>query len=342
MMSTSTSTNMEQEIVNVIKRFKFEELESSIMPVFPEISWASIKSELVKCHKTFTSANVAQYVKNIIGGMKLSEEVLKDRLLTLKLIDISWHNKRITWYGYTLINATNSKDYFTSREIQDSMQNYFQSLNLNTKVKVNMHNSITYVAIFESGRKTRKKHYVTTMYLALFMGQKYFFSTKRFISLNILTAVIKYLGYADSKRLKLMGRDLKSLSRLCWKKMEGALNCETINNTLEYKDAAPNIKKTGIDFTQQKQRRKYSEMCFGDNPPTIERLVLNGPSMPVKHKAIAKELPNETMRITWEFRSQNIAGCLTNLIERRILVTPVPNYISNLMVLGKNEITLKE
>lgn len=53
-------------IVNVIKRFKFEDLESSVMPIFPELSWNDVRSKLVKNHKNFTSVNVAQIVKIVI------------------------------------------------------------------------------------------------------------------------------------------------------------------------------------------------------------------------------------------------------------------------------------
>ncbi|XP_034193623.2 uncharacterized protein LOC117610397 [Osmia lignaria lignaria] len=338
-MSTSTSTYIEQQVTNVIKRFKFEEMESSVMPIFPEISWTNVKSQLVKCHKTFTSINVAQIIKKIVTEINLPEKALKDRLLTLKLIDISWHNKRLMWYGYTFINSNKSTNYFINKDIADNMQNYFDSLNLKIDVRVHTHSGITYVALFTSGKNTRKQKYVSATYLALFIGQKYFFSTRRYVSSDLLNAVIRCMGYMDSKRLKLTGRDLRSLSKLCWRKMEGALN-SNIDNTLEYKDAVPNIKKTGIDFTQQKQRKKYSETCFGDNPATLELLVINAPSTPVIHKDIIKELPNENIHATWEFRSHNIPECLTKLIERRVLVTPLPYYISNLMVLGKNEITL--
>lgn len=47
------------------------------------------------------------------------------------------------------------------------------------------------------------------------------------------------------------------------------------------------------------------------------------------------------MYFRWKFRSRNITDFLVNLIERRILVTPVPDYITNLMTLGKNELTLQ-
>lgn len=43
---------------------------------------------------------------------------------------------------------------------------------------------------------------------------------------------------------------------------------------------------------------------------------------------------------SWEFRSHNIARFLTNLIEKRVVPLPLPDYVSNLMTLGKNELTL--
>lgn len=58
--------SVQQMIVNVIKRFKFEDLESSVMPIFPELSWTDVRSKLVKNHKNFTSFNVAQIIKIVI------------------------------------------------------------------------------------------------------------------------------------------------------------------------------------------------------------------------------------------------------------------------------------
>ncbi|CAK9794695.1 hypothetical protein ANTPLA_LOCUS78 [Anthophora plagiata] len=197
---TATIAFIQHEIVKLIKRFKFEELETSIMPIFPEVSWNNIRSELVKTHNKFTTANVAQLIK------------------------------------IAMIEA-----------------------NLDVKVVL--------------------------------------------------------------------------------AKKEGAISSENINQSLMYKDISPERRKTGVDFTQQKHRKRYMEKCFGEDPPTLELLVINGPSMPVK--STSTNLPNENIRATWEFRSHNIATYLTKLIERRILITPVPYYISNLMILGKNELTLQ-
>ncbi|XP_043524381.1 uncharacterized protein LOC122536242 isoform X2 [Frieseomelitta varia] len=337
----ATLTSVQQEIINIIKRFKFEELELSIMPIFPEISWDNVRSELIKHHKNFTSANVGQVIKMIITQKGLKEKILTDRLLSLHLIDISWHSNKKMWYGYTLTGSNKSANYLINREIQNNMIDNLNSLNIKINLKIYTHNNITYVSLVETKRNKKNKVQHTMFFCALFMGQKYFFSTKKNIPSDILNAITRSLGYEDVKRLKVMGRDLKSLSVLCWKRKEGAMNAQNINKTLIYEDDTPDRKKTGVDFTQQKQRKKYARACFGDNPPILEVVVVNGPTRPISHEDISKKLPNINIQATWEFRSQNIAAFLSKLIERRILVTPVPHYISNLMILGKNELTLK-
>jgi len=57
---------VKRHLANVIKRFKFEELESAVMPIFPEISWARVRSKLVKNHKNFTIANVVRVIEDVL------------------------------------------------------------------------------------------------------------------------------------------------------------------------------------------------------------------------------------------------------------------------------------
>ncbi|KOC59189.1 hypothetical protein WH47_11265, partial [Habropoda laboriosa] len=334
----STTAFIQQEIVKIIKRFKFEELETSIMPIFPEISWSNVRYELVKSRSKFSSANVAQLIKIATTEANVQAKVLKDRLSTLQLIDVSWHSKRKIWCAYTLIGFNKSANYITNRELRNEIQNYLDSLDIKVNVKLNTHNGITYISVTKEKYGIKKRE---TFFFALFMDQKYLFCPKNNVSSNILSGIVRSLGYKDFKRFKLEGKDLESLSKLCWQKKEGAINLENINQTFVYKDAAPEKRKAGIDFTQQKQRKRYMEKCFGANSPTLELLVINAPSMPVIDKDVSTNLSNENIRATWEFRSQNIATYLTKLVERRILITPVPDYISNLMILGKNRLTLQ-
>lgn len=57
---------IKRQLASVIKRFKFEELEGAVMPVFPEISWNRVRSKLVKNHKNFTVANVVLVIEEAL------------------------------------------------------------------------------------------------------------------------------------------------------------------------------------------------------------------------------------------------------------------------------------
>lgn len=38
-------------------------MESTVMPVFPEVSWSNIKTEFIRSHKKFTPTNTALFIK---------------------------------------------------------------------------------------------------------------------------------------------------------------------------------------------------------------------------------------------------------------------------------------
>lgn len=158
--------------------------------------------------------------------------------------DISWHSKRPTWHGYAFVGPNKSTNYLVNRTIQNDMQEHFHSVNIKMNVKVNTHDDITYVSLKENISKGRKRKIqsVAPMFFALFIGQKYFFCNKKNVPSNILEGIIRSMGYKSSKKLNLMGKDLKSLSKLCWKKKEGALSSENINKSLIYKDGSPDRK----------------------------------------------------------------------------------------------------
>lgn len=339
----SAERTVKQRIATVIKKFHFDELESSVMTAFPEISWADLKAGLVKHRKSFTSTNAAQIFEILITEANIRETVLINRLTTLQLIDTSWHSNKKIWYGYRYTNSNRSPIYLTTREILSDMEDYFASLNITIDVRINVHNDITYISLIEkrSNKKRRKEQFMRPIYVAIFMGQTYFFSTNRYLSSDILSAIARTMGFNNSKRFMLSGRDLPSLSQLCWNKRKGAMELEHVLKDLTYVENEPVIRDTGVNFTQQKARQDFAKRCFTNNPPKLEILVIKGPNVPFTHEYVSIELPDTQIRARWEFRSHNVAKFLSKLIERRIIDTPVPNYISNLLTLGTNELTLE-
>ncbi|XP_015187417.1 PREDICTED: uncharacterized protein LOC107072181 isoform X3 [Polistes dominula] len=250
-MPTVSETLIKHRIKNVIRRFKFQELEDAVLPVFPETTWKRLRSQLVKQHEQFITANVVCVLEKIMNDNNLKEKELERRLMRLELID--------------------------------------------------------------------KK-----------------------VLQGFVDAITQSMGYNKNKSLDLNGRNLMSLMRLLRIRKQGAVSLLDIMNKPMYKNAKPIIRKTGIDFTQERQRRKFLENRFGVDPPTLDTLVIKEANTSIYDREIASRLPNNTIKIGWQFRSENIAIFLINLFERGILLPPLPSYISNLMFMGRNTLTLEE
>ncbi|KYQ49941.1 hypothetical protein ALC60_10962 [Trachymyrmex zeteki] len=332
---------VKRQLTKVINRFKFEELESAVIPVFPETSWSRVRSKLIKNHKTFTVANAVHVIQDILDNTDLSLKDLHDRLTTLEVTYISRHNNKRIWYGYKLSGLNNELRHLDSQEIQEGIKKEFYSNGLDMDIKAVMYDSIMFICVKEKKKKKKAQYLLLPTYFALFFGQKYFFCSRKNVSVDYIKTIAFNLGYNNSKRIKLMGKDLKSLIKLLWIKQQNVLQAGDINQPPVYQPSNPVISNNGTDYTQSKQRKKYAEQCFGKDPPILEKLVIKGPEESIKHDSVASKLPTNNIRMNWEFRSHNMARFLTALIERRAFMPPLPDYISNFMIMGKNELTLQ-
>jgi len=101
-----------------------------------------------------------------------------------------------------------------------------------------MHNEIIFVYIKEKQKKKRIQRTIP-IFFALFLGRKHFFCSRKNAPLDFVKAIAVVLGYIDSKRIKLTGRDLKSLIRLLWIKQQGVLCIENITQSPVYKSSEP-------------------------------------------------------------------------------------------------------
>lgn len=338
----SSMVLVKRQLSKVIRRFKFEELESAVVPVFPEVSWARVRSKLVKNHKSFTVANALRVIEDVLDNANLREKELRDRLTTLEVIDVSRHDERKVWYGYELTGSNGTSRHVEMQEMQEGIREEFHSSGLDMSVKTVMHNNVTFICVREK-EKRKKKSERSTMptFFAVFLGHKYFFCSKKTVPLHYVKVMAISLGYSNSRRIRLMGKNLRSLIKLLWFKQQGALHAEDIGRPPVYQPSNPTVSNNGVDYTQRKQRKKYAEQCFSKDPPILEKLVITGPEESIKHDAVASKLPADSLRINWEFHSRNLARFLTVLIERRAFTLPLPEYVSNLMTLGKNVLTLQ-
>ncbi|XP_063988468.1 uncharacterized protein LOC135168335 isoform X2 [Diachasmimorpha longicaudata] len=267
----------------------------------------------------------------------IDDKELKERLAVLEVIDISRHHRKKIWYGYELLGTTTSQKLIPNREMQDRMAQAFQLLQIDMAINIVTHQGITFVSM--SQRKRSKR--LLPVYFALFLRHGHFFCAKKGATKEFLQAIVEGLGYETCKKLKLMGRDLKSLSKMLELKKQGVVQFRNLCNSPIYGDSEPIAKSTGTDFRQHKQRREYISKCFGNEPPTIDVLEITGTEVSWIDREIAAALPDEKIKIAWDFKSHDVAGSLLRLYEKRIFVSPLPNYVTKLMVTGKNQLTVK-
>ncbi|XP_011882394.1 PREDICTED: uncharacterized protein LOC105570063 [Vollenhovia emeryi] len=324
----------------VIRRFKFEELEDAVLPAFPEISWTRVKSKLIKNHKNFTALQVARILEEVLDNVELREKDLRDRLATLEVIDVSRHDKRKIWYGYELTSSSDAPRYVEQREVQSRIEEEFHTSGLQVMVKTATHDNVTFIYVKETRKKRAPRQRTTPTFFALFLGHKYFFCSKKNVLSGYVKAIAASLGCDNGKKIKLSGKDLRSLIKLLWIRQQNVLHIENISQPPVYQPSSPVVSKNGVDYTQSKQRRSYGEQCLGENPPTLDVLVIKAPEQSVYHDSVASKLSTDSIRMNWEFNSRNLARFLIVLIEKGAFTLPLPEYVSNLMTRGRNELTL--
>ncbi|OXU21211.1 hypothetical protein TSAR_010430, partial [Trichomalopsis sarcophagae] len=336
----TVSLNVKSRISNVIKKFKFEDLESAVLPCFPELSWEQIKAKLVKNHESLTTPHALRIIEEEIAKKKLSESILKTRLATLEVIDVSRHYKRKVWYTYEFKSRNENRDNpetMSLEEIEDKIMQSFDVYQMEMEVQAIEHEDIVFLSIKDKPTKKKIKNILPT-YFSLIMNENFFFCSKKLVMKNILMAVVEGMGYKNCKLVKLTGRDIPSLVQMLLTKKENG----TVKAPLPFRPAAPVSTSLGLDFTQHKQREEYVDKCFGENPPTFEVLKVKSLDQKWIDEEAAEKLPDEVIFTGVEFRSQSIPNFLKNLVTQKVLTTPLPCYAANILQLGRNDFTVKE
>ncbi|XP_012283491.1 uncharacterized protein LOC105701371 isoform X2 [Orussus abietinus] len=337
----ASNINVRQQLNLVMKRFKFEELESAVVPSFPEISWNQIRAKLIKLHDKFTVSDAVRVIEQTIEEAKIGNQELKNRLSMLEVIDVSRHYKKKTWYTYKLKDPVNAQNFPTNCEFRDTIMQRFYTSQMDMDVQVVAHGGVIYISIKEKTRSKQARRILPTFF-ALFRGQQYFFCSRKRITKAYVMVLTDSIGYKSSKRINLMGRDLKSLIKILRAKKQGITDGECTLQPPTFSKTGPISKHTGIDFTQHKQRKEYIEKCFGKDAPTIELLVMNAPDQHILHNKVPNNMENEKVHTRWEFRSRDIIAQIKKLAQDKVLQTPLPYYVSSLMSAGKNELTLRD
>ncbi|XP_074106703.1 uncharacterized protein LOC141532311 [Cotesia typhae] len=332
------TTQSPRHLLNsVIQKFKFEELESSVMLEFPEITWDQVRSCLIRNHESFTTFNVLKIINHVIRDKKLTEKDLKSRLSHLEVVEISRHSNRKMWHAYELKNRKNNfyNEYDLS-EIEDSMFDYFNTLQMKMHIKSEVYNDVTYIVIRE-----KKSHRLSPICIALFLEQDLFFCSNKSVTKEFLLAVVKSAGYSECKKILLSGKNISSLIKIHITNKRNALDGNDMSVDEEFEEAPGVVSNMGIDFKQNQNRREYLEKYLGSDEIILESLLVKNRNVPWADPKIAAKLPDVKINMQWEFKSTNLKKFLSECTDQRVLVTPLPDYAKHFLKSGRNELTVQ-
>lgn len=142
-----------------------------------------------------------------------------------------------------MTNLNEATRYIEKQEIQESIKEEFHSNALEVDVKAEMYNNITYIYVKEKKKKKKiRSLHTTPTFFALFLGHKYFFCSKKNVPLDYVKVIAISLGYRNSKRIKLMGKDLRSLIKLLWINQQGTLHANDISQPRVYQPTNPVVR----------------------------------------------------------------------------------------------------
>lgn len=101
-------------------------------------------------------------------------------------------------------------------------------------VRILTHEGITYISIKDKPRGKEAKT-ITPIFFALFMGQEYLFCSKKSVTKEGIQILVDSLGFTSAKKLKLVGKDLRSLMKMLWLKKQGAVHSSEFLNPPDLK-----------------------------------------------------------------------------------------------------------
>ncbi|XP_051171374.1 uncharacterized protein LOC127288134 [Leptopilina boulardi] len=334
--------NEKRQIINIIKHFKFEELENTVVPVFPETSWKKIRTDLIESQQRLSVLNVTKIISRLIDDHNLTNKDLKNRLSLLEVIDISRHHMKKTWYTFEMLKIKEKINFMTKSEVTTRIMEFFSEQNVSAEVYTANYDGFIFVAIKEKPKsKQRKTVRLIPICFALILGQDHFFCSKKTVTNPYIRVISNSMGYGEYKRVQLFGRNLRSLFKLLWQKRQGAINTETMED-VPYQDHKPLITSTGINFTQAIHRKQYVKNFFGPDPPQVETLALQCANSTWYDEETVEKLPNYNLCIGWNFNSTNVNNLLQNLIKEKVIQLPMPAYLSKWTTSGRNSIKLVE
>lgn len=334
-------------IDTVLHHFSLEQLVDVVLPEFKILSWTSVRRKIIQEQFPLNKDSVIRVMVLAVKKHKARDETYVTEILQIiRLLDIVIHHHRFKWTAFAMSGLSRQrtrKRYYTSSDIQDSIESIFSQKRRIVHVAVIVQDEICWISLIERTHANGKGIvYKAPIFVAHFPGQPYFFISHSGKKEDILDIISRALGYHDAEDCSLSGKNVRHLFRFL-KNLESDASSvqDVLQGVKEYRPVVIEETPRGIDFTQHKSRSEFADFCFGSEPTLQQINVKCSPC----HWTVGDIVPDVEGKIFGSmevsFQSPDILEMLKEMTVKGIFPTPPPTYIRYIQKRGKNDIKLE-
>ncbi|KAK6635696.1 hypothetical protein RUM44_000950 [Polyplax serrata] len=313
-------------IKKILGRFKLKDLEEIINEFF-DVSVPHLRQGILAKKLTVNSSNLTQILLARIEKEWNTTDILMVAF-ELQLEHTIRHSSVYKWTANKLIGQ--SKDGEITN-LPNLIKSTIRKSGRDAHIFVKKAHELLWISISMKNLKT-VGIYERPHCIVLTLDGKYFFN-KDLRSLSMAEYFVTALGYDKSKPIKLSGRSLPSLVKL----LHRSETADKINRPLYEKGELVETVE-GFDFTQAKSFYNYYDKCVDGEDINLQSYTIT---------SISPWLGDDTEVLRkLEFKSAiTLTGDVQTIIRQlpvaSIVKPPIPNYLRNYSIKGRNVVSLK-
>ncbi|XP_069696711.1 uncharacterized protein [Periplaneta americana] len=339
-MSNDNENNI-NKITTLLRKFHIEELKGS---VFPElmISWERVKQKLLDMQQLKMNKESIITVLTSLLRKQYSGDTprLKEYVNKLTLLDLALHHHTHKWTAFVM-SKTGAAEYYSHITVQDNLETNFVRISKMMSVAVILHDEVCWMGLTEKVRiPGRGVTYKTPLTIGHFPGFPYLFASAPVTKVT-LDAVVKALGYEKAEDANFSGRNIRHVLAFVMKaNQKCASTAGEVLYGQKYKSGLYKQTPEGIDFTQEKYRKKYITEQL-PKEETVQEFEVVTPS---SNWLIEQSYPDLRDRLFGgmevKFKSPDLVKMFKEGSEIGLFRASLPSYLSAMKKKGVNKITL--
>lgn len=279
-------------------------------------------------------------MKNIMMSLPPGDPSIQCSEEDVGLLDLLYHQKYGTgeWSIYKMYGRIGTVKQLSGDTLQDVIKKAFKPYN--PMVVVNLYKDALWSRIMTSTYSNRHNAYQSSVSFFVYYPSLPFIFVKRMkeplISI-LIEELLLLFHYSNSSKMRFSGKHIGSLATLALNHMTRTKSTLLLDGNKKRKVEEPRVDNPRIQFENKKEKKRREEAIsehFGNGElPVLQRLeyVLTYPESDTFQGFNCKV----------KFVGSHVINGLRNMVKSNKIEQPMPSYLSDVLILGRNRFVLK-